>query len=201
MAKKVGSKKSPSPQPWERQPDETARAYEAFCIYRDLPPSERSIKRACQIFHGDAFKASKNAIWSEWSRKHNWVERANAWLDEQDRVTREAELDALREMRRRHIQTAQHLVRLGAAQLTKLAKELEEEAGEKLSPAMILKFLKEGALLERLARGEPDSIVRQLLDGKGEDALTFKVVFGKRGADDHDSDAGTASGPVEGSAE
>jgi len=28
--------------PWERQPDETDRAWAAFRIYRDLPPGERS---------------------------------------------------------------------------------------------------------------------------------------------------------------
>lgn len=73
-------------EPWERQPDETAKAYDAFNHYLDQPPATRTC-RAVAVALGKSRKLITN-----WSAKHGWVERAAAWDAEQARVARQAQL-------------------------------------------------------------------------------------------------------------
>jgi len=78
---------------WERQPGEPAKAYAAFCVYRDLPASERSLTAAYGRHSGKNARAP--GFWAEWSRDWLWVERAaayDAYLDGERRRIREARL-------------------------------------------------------------------------------------------------------------
>lgn len=59
-------------QPWERQPGETSKAYEAFCVYRDMGLSRSVVKVG-----KDLGKAARTV--EDWSRKYNWVQRTEAW--------------------------------------------------------------------------------------------------------------------------
>lgn len=85
-----------SPAPWERQPQESAKAFAAFRISRDLPPWERSLRRAAEkIVRRSKRARSLNGtlrLLERWSSRCGWVERAVAWDEEQDRLKREAEL-------------------------------------------------------------------------------------------------------------
>jgi hypothetical protein len=65
--------------PWERQPKESARAYEAFVAYRDMGPG-----RAVRAVARELGKSV--TLIGRWSSAHHWVERAEAWDAEQDRV-------------------------------------------------------------------------------------------------------------------
>jgi len=75
-------------QPWQRQKDESFKAYAAFVAYRDLGV-DRSIdkayaaKRAAQQQPNDKPTSSGRAsrYWAEWSTRYNWVERAMAYDD------------------------------------------------------------------------------------------------------------------------
>jgi len=59
-------------QPWHQQPHESAKAYEAFTVYRELG-SSRSIKKACR-------KLGKNTTTvGRWSSTWRWGERVKAW--------------------------------------------------------------------------------------------------------------------------
>ncbi len=63
-------------QPWHRQPDESAKAYEAFRIYREMGPS-RSISKAAR-------KLNKSTmVLARWSTRWSWQERIQAWDDNQ----------------------------------------------------------------------------------------------------------------------
>jgi hypothetical protein len=79
-------------EPWEKQPNEPARAFEAFAVYRDLGAS-RSLAKAGQILG-----KSKTTL-EEWSRKHAWQHRIDAWeahLDRRllaERETRQMQVD------------------------------------------------------------------------------------------------------------
>ena len=67
---------------WERRPGESARAYAAFCVYRDLGTG-RSLNlayaewRRSLGFAGDAGKAA--GYWAQWSSGFDWVARAEAY--------------------------------------------------------------------------------------------------------------------------
>ena len=60
--------------PWERQPGETAKAYDAFLHYRDLPAIDRSVEAARE----GQYKDRKGTVrqWSGWSTRNGWVNRA-----------------------------------------------------------------------------------------------------------------------------
>lgn len=71
----------------ERQPGESTKAWRAFTFYRDLPTSERSIhaawRKANKRKRGEA-----SSRWELWSRTHGWVDRAAAYEQHLDDLTR-----------------------------------------------------------------------------------------------------------------
>lgn len=144
------------PLPWERQPDESSKAFAAFVVYRDLGPSKRSLDAVGRRLADAPVKRKRGAHGTilDWSARYLWVNRASAWDAEQDRIGRQAQLDAIREMHRRHAEAAVSL-------LTKALDRLKAMKPEELSPAHLLNFVVESAKLERLARGEPESIQEQ----------------------------------------
>ena len=80
----------PETLPFERQEGESFRAFAAFVIYRELPPTERSLKRAYSEHNGKPSKVP--GFWSQWSVKHEWTERAAAYdahLDKARQAERE----------------------------------------------------------------------------------------------------------------
>ncbi len=70
----------PDRQPWERQPEETDRAWAAFQIYRNLPPSERSYGAAFRkTYHKPASYQAPQWYRAWATNHHNWKGRAEAW--------------------------------------------------------------------------------------------------------------------------
>ena len=59
---------------WERQPGETAKAYAAFLLYRDLPAIDRSVAAAREGHKKDIKGTFRQ--WSGWSMRNGWVNRA-----------------------------------------------------------------------------------------------------------------------------
>ena len=59
-------------EPWERQPDETDRAWEAFLVYRDLGPG-RSVAEAARRL------SISGAVIHKWSGPHRWLERVKPY--------------------------------------------------------------------------------------------------------------------------
>ncbi len=62
---------------WERQPEETSKAYEAFICYRDLGP-DRSLAKAAESYYGSSTNLAQIGLWS---RKFDWVARVRAYDD------------------------------------------------------------------------------------------------------------------------
>lgn len=85
---------------WERQESESAPAFAAFVHYRDLGP-KRSLLKAYQQHKPDAEMLS--GIWSEWSAKWRWLERALAYDDHLDVLRRKARENRLLELEARRI--------------------------------------------------------------------------------------------------
>lgn len=134
--------------PWERQPGETAKAFEAFAYYRDMP--RRSLTRMVQA------GVKSRTLLSKWSAVHQWVDRVSlydAWRDrERIKAEQEEEREAIRAMKQRQAV-------IGAAMQIKVAKRLEKLKPEQLSPKECALFLQVGAKIERESRGVPGEIV------------------------------------------
>jgi hypothetical protein len=76
----------PTQKPWEQQPDENEKAYAAFLIYRDLPPTERTPGNAYALYRGWPGKFPPgtpaprvSGPFHRWLKGFHWQERAAAW--------------------------------------------------------------------------------------------------------------------------
>jgi hypothetical protein len=146
---------SATPLLYERQPSESDRAFAAFCCYRDLGP-KRSLDEVGKRLYGgqSGRKRAATGRVQAWSSKWHWRERVAAWDAHLDRQTREAQEQARREMGERH-------AKLAVALQEKAIQRLKAMPLEELSSTDLLRYIIEAAKLERLARGEPESIQEQ----------------------------------------
>jgi hypothetical protein len=156
----------PSSPPWERQPGESARAFGAFCVYRDLGP-RRSLRAAAEKFYQRSSAAVLRQC-NTWSSAFHWVERASAWDKHLDAEARRAQEEARREMAERQAREARALQ-------AKAVERLKALKAEELGPADVLRYFVEAAKLERLACGEPSAVQRQELTGRGGGAIAFSL--------------------------
>jgi hypothetical protein len=156
----------PSAAPWEQQPGESARAFGAFCVYRNLGP-RRSLRASAAAFYGQTTAARERQV-DKWSRAFRWVERAGAWDRHLDAQARQAQEETRREMTERHVKEARALQ-------GKALERLRALRPEELGPADLLRYIVEAAKLERLAVGEPDVVQRQELTGRGGGPLRFTL--------------------------
>ncbi len=124
--------------PWEQQPGESFKAFEAFSIYRDMG-AERSILKV------SARLSKTDALIKRWSRQWMWVERARAYDRELDRKAREQAIKDVRNMTNRHIRIAMQLQE-------RAVNALKDLPSEKLTPKMMLEFLDKATKLERSNR-------------------------------------------------
>lgn len=131
-------RQEPEIAPWEQQPGESAKAFEAFAIYRDMG-AERSLRKLTQQLHKNLTTIR------DWSVKWNWQERVRAY----DRdLYRQAHAQAVREVRsmtNRHIRIAMQLQ-------AKALQALEQLDVTTLSPKMQLAFLAKATEIERMNR-------------------------------------------------
>lgn len=133
--------------PWERQPNETAKQFEAFCTYRDMG------KKRSQ--EATAEKLSKSrALVSRWSSQNNWVERVAAWEDEQDRLIRIELTRDIGAMRKRHADIAQSM-------LIKASRALLRIPDDEIKPADISRMVEVASKLERLSKGDVGDVVEE----------------------------------------
>lgn len=81
---------------WLRRGGESAEAFRAFCIYRDLGAG-RSIDAAYAKQKGQQQKRNKRATgtWTAWSGAHDWPARAQAFDDHNEEVAQAARQRAL----------------------------------------------------------------------------------------------------------
>lgn len=139
-------------QPWERQKGEPSRAFRAFARYRDM--ERRSLRRLAEEM-GVSLR-----LVSRWSRQHHWVERCAAWDAEVDRLAREEQVKAIAEMKRRHDEAGMAMIRAALERLATMDRE-------QIDASAVVRLLAEGVKIERLARGEPETVQQQQITGQG----------------------------------
>ena len=154
-----------TPKPWERQENETTKAYEAFCVYRDMG-TQRSLSKVAEKLQ------KSDTLMGRWSRENDWVKRAAKWDDEQERIEREIaqreQGKAIREMRKRHADLAK-------AMLIKSAKALARIPDDEVKPADISRMVDVASKLERISRGDVGDVIEERDGGRAEDPVTFYI--------------------------
>ena len=141
---------------WERQSGETAKAYAAFLLYRDLPAIDRSVSAARERHQRDTKGTLRQ--WKGWSMRNGWVNRA-------------AEHDSdLASRRREH--TAKELERsqddaliLIRAALAKVAERIKGMDAEELAAGQIPAALRTLIELEFKVLGYEDRVALTGKDG------------------------------------
>lgn len=123
---------------WERIPGESAKAYAAFCAYRDYG-IDRSITKVLQRYHE---KYGSRPLLSRWSQRYDWVKRCHDYdVHIEKEFRRELHSEYL-DMTRRHLSQA------------KLMQEKALEALETIDPTTLtnldlLRYLEIGMKLEK----------------------------------------------------
>lgn len=125
--------------PWERLETESAKAFAAFVLYRDLG-ADRSQMKVVQ-------ESGKNrALIQRWSTEHYWVQRAEAYdrhLDQEWTKTRVA--------RRR--KAAERNADLADVAIEKLAAAVKEFKPEDFTPSGVSRLMNATIRMQQLALG------------------------------------------------
>jgi len=146
---------------WDRMPDESTKAYEAFCVYRDMGVDRSLVNVSQKVTKSREYLARLSSKW-------DWVARARAYdmhLDkEAQKITEKRARDAIVKMNERQIDTGsrlQELVRIKIKVLEKLVDEWKSSGEDpKTCPLNgvldkdLIAYYKLGFDTERTVRGE-----------------------------------------------
>ena len=142
--------------PWERQPGETAKAYAAFLLYRDLLAIDRSVPAAREGQERDMKGTLRQ--WHGWSMRNGWVNRAAE--HDSDLASRRRERMA-KEMER----AQDDAVVLIRAALDKVRERIEGMDAEELAAGQIPAALRTLIELELKLLGHEDRVALTGKDG------------------------------------
>lgn len=134
------AKWSRSEKPWERQQGESAQAFEAFDLYCKMGV-DRSVRKVAQEL------SKSETLIKRWSSRWEWQKRCREYDNELKRQELAEQKSAMRKMQQRQIQTAMLMQK-------KAVEALDKLTWEDLAPKDILRFISEGAKLERATRLE-----------------------------------------------
>lgn len=133
--------------PWERRPEESTKAFEAFCIYRDMG-RERSLSKVAEKLQ------KSETLMGRWSRTYDWVERAADWDDEADRQAAQKQLKDIANARVRQRKQAVKM-QLKALQLLEDIKQGDAKLSE------IVSLMKLGMEQERICLGDVGDVIEE----------------------------------------
>lgn len=144
----------PMPQPWERLPTESAKAFSAFQVYLNQPVNSRSIIGAYRVLYRPDAERIPGGF-AKWVNDFKWTIRAGKWDDKIAAETREEEIKAARTAAKRRMDAYNTLVTVGLTIISKAKLgELPEDMARSLITSSI-QFIDQGAKGHRLEAGEP----------------------------------------------
>lgn len=165
---------------WEKRADESAKAFHAFALYRDLGP-HRSLSKVARalVESGSAYKTTDAAetMLSRWSPKYRWVDRAEAYDMEVDARMREAREATMEVATRRHAQAGVVLQGLAMRRVRGEA-DVPPLSPAELDASDVASMLRTGVQIERQAHGLPTEVVRGIVTVTATDhkAVVMQVV-------------------------
>lgn len=118
---------------WTQRENETHKAFAAFCTYRDMPPSERTVSAAYRLHSGGKGAKKPPGYFAEWSKRYEWETRAEGYDRHLDAVRLAAYEEGLREYVELELDTARKLLRqiaghVGAGELLQSPTDLRKLA-------------------------------------------------------------------------
>lgn len=128
---------------WLRRKDETAKAFEAFCLYRDYG-SQRSF---AQVIREEGLKETMTGQWSRWSEKYGWVNRVKAYDNHLEEIRRMEKEKAFSDREEQHLKITKKIMDI-------IEKKLDTFDPEELSQNNLMDWLKEGISIERSGFGK-----------------------------------------------
>lgn len=159
-------------EPWERQPKETAKAYEAFCVYRDMV--QRSYSKVAEKLQ------KSETIIGRWGRTYDWRKRAAAWDEELDRIGRLEQIEQIKKTRRLQFEQAREMRERGM-------KYLEAIPIGRPGLVGVVSLLKLAMEQERICMGDVGEVIEERDGGKAESPVTFYIP--SNGRNDTNGDA------------
>lgn len=156
------------PEPWERQKGENSKRFEAFKTFRDMP--NRSITQVAR-----ELSKSRQLI-QRWAGEDDWHKRVAAWDAEQDRIARQAQIDEIRKMRKRHSDLAN-------AMLVKAARALQKIPEDEIKATDVSRMVETAAKLERISRGDVGEVVEERDGGESTPIVQFYMPDNHRDSD------------------
>lgn len=162
------AKKEVEAQPWERQPNEGPKPFEAFAIYREMG-NERSIAKVAEKL------GKSEALLHRWSSKFEWVARAAAWDAEVDRQASQKQLKDIANARVRQRKQAVKM-QLKALQLLESINQGDAKLSE------IVSLMKLGMEQERICLGDVGDVIEER-SGEAMPAVQIYIPDNNRGRD------------------
>jgi len=147
---------------WQKRPEETSKAYEAFCLYRDMGPS-RSLSKLNERM---GKKPTYQRQIHEWSRKYDWVARCEAFDENELKVQMTDMKKERMEARKRIIRIAQGFQTAAGRRLQQILED--EDELQRLTPKDLISFFKEAVLIEMRLQGEPTETIDLKTDNKSQ---------------------------------
>lgn len=159
--------------PWDKQTGESAEAFEAFNLYCDMGVARRQTKVSKKL-------GKSTDLINRWCAKWHWVQRASDWDTAAAARAREGELSAIEKMRAKHIEMAVDLHTLGHRQLAKWFKLIDDantaDGVIPFKPSELVRLIEAGIKLERLSRGEADTISKNIHTGNDDKAIELALL-------------------------
>ena len=125
--------------PWERQENESEKAFSAFKAYLEM--ENRNI---CQL----AKKLAKSRqLVDKWKQKYNWQERCIAWDKSLQEIEYKTAVKERKKMAKLHIAIAMSMQ-------AKAVEALKKIDVSKLNASEIIRLFDTAVKIERLSRGE-----------------------------------------------
>lgn len=125
--------------PWERQDDETEKAFSAFKAYLEM--DDRNITELAKRL------AKSRQLIDKWKQKYNWQERCIAWDKSLQEIEYKTAVKERKKMAKRHIAIAMSMQ-------AKAVEALKQIDVSKLTPGEIIRLFDTSVKIERLSRGE-----------------------------------------------
>ena len=163
------AKQNEERKPWERLPEESTEAYEAFKAYRDWE-GKRSLAKV-----GEKLGKSETLM-SRWSADYDWVKRSQAWDDE---VERQASKNLLKEIAKMRARQRKQAVKMQLKGLQLL--ESINVGDAKLSE--IVSLMKLGMEQERICMGDVGEVIEERNGGDAVPAVQIYIPDNQRGKD------------------